>query len=140
MCRNIRCDPRGSQRFSVDAAPAGLDLCKHIFAAFDDRLIKCACALNPFKDDRRNHLIVQKCWLAVGNLMLERDPEVRCCCFRRCQLVPMCKNSILNPVQISRIVHMAHEINVVGLDANCVEVGKSCHVNTIGAICENCEL
>ena len=60
--------------------------------------------------------------------MLQRDPQIFRRRLRWGKLVPMRQNGILHPVQIARVVHMPHEVDVRGQHAYAVKVGESfCH-------------
>jgi hypothetical protein len=60
--------------------------------------------------------------------MLERDPQIFRSRLWRGKLVPMRQNRILHPVQIARIVHMPHEVDVSRQHAYAVKMEESgCH-------------
>lgn len=125
-----------AQRVGVDAAPAGLDLRQHFLAAADDGFVEGAGALHLFQEDGGDHLVVEEGGLAVGDFMLERDPEMLGHRFGRRQRAPVVEDGVLHPFQIAGVVHMAHEVDVFGGYADGVEVGdRVTHiaVNSIGA-------
>src|SRR3546814_13005638 len=71
-------EPRGTECFGVDAAPARLDLGEHILAALDDRLVKGARALHFLEDHRRDDMIVEESGTAIGDRSEERRVGKAC--------------------------------------------------------------
>src|SRR5690606_14253455 len=69
-------EARRAQRFGVDAAPARLDLGEHLLAALDYRFVEGARALHLFEDHRRDHAVVEEGGAAIGDLVLQRDPQM----------------------------------------------------------------
>ena len=68
--------PRRPERRGVEAAPAGLHLGQHLLAARDQGPEEGAGALHALGDHRGDDSVVEEGRPAVGDLMLERDPEV----------------------------------------------------------------
>ena len=67
---------RGAQAAGVYAAPAGFDFGQHLFTATDDGFVEGARALHLFQQDGGDHVVVEEGGFAIGDFMLERDPEV----------------------------------------------------------------
>ena len=80
----------------------------------DDRFVKRARAVDLFKNDRGDHLIVEKGGLAIGDLVLERDPQPSRDFLRRRHLTPMREHRFLDPRQIVGIVDVPHEVDFTG--------------------------
>lgn len=66
--------PRRPHRPGIETAPARCDFGQHFLAASDDGLIKCARSMHLLQKNRGDHLIIQKGGLAIGDLVLNRDP------------------------------------------------------------------
>ena len=57
--------------------------------------------------------------------MLQRDPQIFGSGFRRRKLVPVREHRVLHPVQIARVVHVAHEVDISRQNADAVKMGES---------------
>src|SRR3546814_10919033 len=91
----------------LDAAPARLDLGEHILAALDDRLVKGARALHFLEDHRRDDMIVEESGTAIGDLVLQRDPQMPGDRPGRRDMTPVREHRFLHPAQIMGVVHMS---------------------------------
>ena len=76
MLDDIARQPHRSQCRCIDTAPARSDFSQNLFATANNGFVKGARALNLFQQDGRNHLIIQKSRLAIGDFVLERDPQM----------------------------------------------------------------
>jgi len=118
----------------IDAAPARLDLGQDFLTPTDDGFIEGARALHFFQQDRRDHLIIKEGRVAVGDFMLERDPEMLGDRFGRRKRPPMVEHGALHPFEIAGIVDMTHEVDVVRLDADGIEMGNRVTHNDVNII------
>src|SRR3546814_3978498 len=68
-----------------------------------------ARALDLFEDHRRDDLVVEEGGAAIGDLMLQRDPQMLRHRLGRRDLAPVGEHRLLHPAQIMGVVDMAHE-------------------------------
>ena len=122
---NFRSNPCRTQGFGIDAAPARLYLGQHFLAALDDRVVKGTGTLHLFQNNGGDDIIVEKRRLAVGNFVLQRDPQIFPRGFGRGKLGSLRQNTVLHPVQVAGIIDVPHEINVSGQNTDTVQMGES---------------
>src|SRR3546814_6493618 len=84
--------------------------------------IEIGRALDVFEDDRRDDLVVEEGGAAIGDLMLQRDPQMLRHRLGRRDLAPVGEHRLLHPAQIMGVVDMAHEIDRVGADGDVMVV------------------
>ena len=75
--------------------------------------------------DSGDHIIFEESGLAIGDLVLEGDPQKVRDRFIGSQALPMADDRGLNPFQIAGIVDMTHEVDVGSLYADSIVVGNS---------------
>ena len=131
---DVACQSRGAQAAGVDAAPAGFDFGQHLFTATDDGFVEGARALHLFQQDGGDHVIVQEGGVAIGDFMLERDPQVPGNSLRRGQGAPMVQHGLLHPFEVAGIVDMTHEVDVGGIDADGILMGNRVTHNDVNII------
>ena len=108
--------PCRAQRFGIQAAPARFDLGQNVLTASDNRLVKRARTVHFLKHHGGDHLIVEKRRLAIGDLMLQRDPQMLGNRLRRRDRLPVSDNRILHPFEVMGIVDVPHEIDLGSID------------------------
>src|SRR3546814_8559237 len=86
--------------------------------------LKGACALNLLEEHRRDDLIVEEGGAAVGDLVLQRDPQMPGDRLGRCDMAPVREHRFLHPAQIMGVVDVSHEVDDVGTDLDVVIVGQ----------------
>ena len=105
-------------RFAVEAAPHALHFGQDFLAPANHRVVERARAGDLFQHGFRDHGIVQERRAAIGDLVLQGDPRLARHFFRRGEFLPMGEHRVLHPAEIAGVVHMAHEVDVFGVDGN----------------------
>ena len=95
---------------------------EHFLATLDQRGVERAGAVEAFEHGMRDHVVFKESRLAVGDLVLERDPRLARHIFFRGEIVPVRQHRILHPIEVARVVDMPHEVDVRCLDLD--RVGK----------------
>ena len=84
--------------------------------------------MNLLEHHGGDHLIVEKSRLAIGDLVLERDPQMLGHRLGRGDVLPVRNHRILHPFEIMGIVDVPHEIDLGSIDGNRVIVAYGCGV------------
>ena len=71
-----------------------------------------AGALDLLGDHLGDDIVLEEGRLAVGNLVLERDPQVRRDRVRRGDAAPIVDHRFLHPLQVHGIVDVTHVVDV----------------------------
>ena len=91
--------------------------------------------MDLFQEHFGNHVIVEKSGLAVGYLVLDRDPEMGGDRFGWRKSLPVRDHRILDPCEIVGVVHMPHEIDIGCRDGNAVLMLLT-HPIIVGFVCD----
>ena len=111
-------DPRRTQRFGIDAAPARLYLGQHFAAALDHRVIECTSPAGAFQHGARDDVVFEEGGLAIRDLVLERDPRTFRDRIGRREFAPVCQHSVLHPAEVAGVVYVPHEVDIGRLDGD----------------------
>ena len=85
-------------------------------AVLDDALRAYETDIQKLQHRLRDDSIVEKRRFAIGDLVLQCDPCLGRHFLGRCDLLPMGKHPVLHPIEVARIVHVSHEVDIFGQD------------------------